>query len=308
MYTTQTTRFIPLACCKYNAYVVNMISDGLSTRIAALTPKASPVEARVLDWLARNRETALHASAARIAAAVGTSDATVIRAARRLGYDGLDALRTALAEDLRRDLTLTERMASDVERAEAGTPLAVAAEALRASLDAIERLDRKQITQMAREIGAARRVHVFGIGPSGFIAGYMAAQLVRLGVDARALMRTGLQFADDLVGVDKGDMVLALAYDRPYPEVRALFDRTEVLGLFSVLVTSAGTRLPDARASMTLRVPRGRAEGFGMHAGTLALLEGLLIAVSAADPERAASALDALNAARRAISSDSMDL
>ncbi|GAB4387327.1 MAG: MurR/RpiR family transcriptional regulator [Albidovulum sp.] len=262
----------------------------------------------MLDWLARNRETALHASAARIATVVGTSDATVIRTARKLGYDGLDALRSALAEELRRDLSLTERMASDVRRAEEGTALAVAADALRASLDAIERLDPDHIRQVAAEIGAARRVHVFGIGPSGFVAGYMAAQLARLGVDARALMRTGLQFADDLVGIGKGDVVLALAYDRPYPEVRALFDRAEALGLFSVLVTSAGTRLPDARARMTLRVPRGRVEGFGMHTGTLALLEGLLIAVSAADPERAAGALDALNAARRAISSDGMDL
>ncbi|WP_461307490.1 MurR/RpiR family transcriptional regulator [Albidovulum sp.] len=285
-----------------------MTEEGLSARIAALAPEAPPAEARVLDWLARNRETALHASAARIATVVGTSDATVIRTARKLGYDGLDALRSALAEELRRDLSLTERMASDVRRAEEGTALAVAADALRASLDAIERLDPDHIRQVAAEIGAARRVHVFGIGPSGFVAGYMAAQLARLGVDARALMRTGLQFADDLVGIGKGDVVLALAYDRPYPEVRALFDRAEALGLFSVLVTSAGTRLPDARARMTLRVPRGRVEGFGMHTGTLALLEGLLIAVSAADPERAAGALDALNAARRAISSDGMDL
>lgn len=285
-----------------------MSEPTISARIATLAARASPVEARVLDWLARNRETALHASAARIAAEVGTSDATVIRTARKLGYDGLDALRAALAEDLRRDLSLTDRMASDVARAAAGTPLAVATEALRASLDAIERLDAGQIRQVADEIGAARRVHVFGIGPSGFMAGYMAAQLVRLGVDARPLMRTGLQFADDLVGIGAGDAVLALAYDRPYPEVRALFDRTEVLGLYTVLVTSAGTRLPDARARVTLRVPRGRAEGFGMHAGTLALLEGLLIAVSAADPERAAAALDALNAARRAITGRGMNL
>ncbi|RME99499.1 MAG: MurR/RpiR family transcriptional regulator [Alphaproteobacteria bacterium] len=285
-----------------------MTKSDLSTRIAAVSPKASPAEARVLDWLARHRESALHASAARIAAKAGTSDATVIRTARKLGYEGLDALRTALAEDLRRDLTLTERMAGDVARATAGTPLGVATEALRASLDVIERLNAQEIARVARAINMARRVHVFGIGPSGFVAGYMAAQLVRLGIDARALIRTGLQFADDLVGIGNGDVVLALAYDRPYPEVRALFDQAEAESLFSVLVTSAGTRLPDTRARVTLRVPRGRAEGFGMHAGTLALLEGLLIAVSAADPERTASALDALNAARRAISGGSMEL
>ncbi|TYO84718.1 MurR/RpiR family transcriptional regulator [Oceanicella actignis] len=285
-----------------------MPNPPLSARIAAFAPKASPAEARVLDWLAEHRETALHASAARIAAEAGTSDATVIRTARKLGFGGLDALRTALAEDLRRDLSLTDRMAGEVVRANARAPLAGAVNALRAALDAIERIDAAQIRQVAEQIVAARRVHAFGIGPSGFVAGYMAAQLARLGIDARALTSSGLQFADDLVGVARGDVVLALAHDRLYPEVRALFDRTQALGLFSVLVTSAGDRLPDDRARVTLRAPRGRARGFGMHAGTLALLEGLLIAVAAAAPERAVAALDALNAARRSISGGGMDL
>lgn len=279
-----------------------------SERVTALQGKATQVEARVLDYLAANREAALHASAAQIAAAVGTSDATVIRTARKLGYDTLDALRHALAEDLRRDLTLTERMANEVARAKSGSPLSGAAAALRGSLDAIEALDPGEVARVVEGLGAARRVHVFGIGPSGFIAGYFAAQLVRLGVDARALTRTGLQFADDLVEIAPGDMVIALAYDRPYPEVRALFDRVEEKGLGSALITATGGRLPDTRAGTILRVPRGRPEGFGLHAGTLALIEGLLIALSLAQPTRTRDALDALNAARQVVSGLGMDL
>lgn len=285
-----------------------MTSTGFSARLAALVKTASPAERRLLDYFANNRETALHASAAKIAAAVGTSDATVMRTTRKLGYAGLDALRQDLARDLRHDLTLTDRMANEVARAQGGSALSVATGALRVSLDAINALDTADIARLVDAVRTARRVHIFGIGPSGFVAGYLAAQLVRLGFEARAITRTGVQFADDLVGIGQGDVVLALAYDRPYPEVRALFDRAEALELFSTLVTSAGTGLPDARASLTMRVPRGRVEGFGMHAGTLALLEGLLIAISAADPNRAALALDGLNAARQTISGGGMDL
>ena len=285
-----------------------MNEKGFSERIGALAGDVTPVEARVIDYLAANRETALHASAARIAAAAGTSDATVIRTARKLGYDSLDALRRALADDLRRDLTLTERMANEVARARGGSPLTGAAAALRGSLDAIEALDPAQVVRVVAGLGAARRVHVFGIGPSGYVAGYFAAQLVRLGIDARALTGTGLQFADDLVGLAGRDMVVALAYDRPYREVRALFDRVGALGLTSALLTATGGRLPDLRATITLRVPRGRPEGFSMHAGTLALIEGLLIALSVAEPERTRAALEALNTVRRAVSGDGMDI
>ena len=45
-----------------------------------------------------------------------------------------------------------------------------------------------------------------------------------------------------------------------------------------------------------------------MHAGTLALIEGLLIALSVAEPEQTRAALEALNAVRRAVSGDRMDI
>ncbi len=198
-------------------------------------------------------------------------------------------------------------MANELEKAGGSGHAAISAASatFRASLDAIAA---GEIDALTGALCGARRVHVFGIGPSGFIAGYFAAQLARIGFDARAITQTGLQFADDLVGLRKGDMVVALAYDRPYPEVTAIFDRVRALGLRSVLITSTGPLVPDTRADQTLRVARGRAEGFGLHTATLALLEGLLIAVSAFDPDRVKRALDDLNQARRRLSGDTMGL
>ncbi|MAN56157.1 MAG: MurR/RpiR family transcriptional regulator [Paracoccus sp. (in: a-proteobacteria)] len=279
-----------------------------SQRILAVGSRLSAVEARVIDWLSRNREHGLRASAAEIATAAKTSDATVIRTARKLGYGGLAELRRALAEDLRRDLTLADRMANELARPARAAGLESSAQAFRDALEAIETMAPALVSDFVMTMRSARRIHVFGIGPSGFIAGYFAAQLVRLGFDARAILRTGLQLADDLIGIGPGDAVIALAYDRPYPEVRALFDRASGLKLRSVLVTSMGPHIPDLRAGILVRVPRGRTGGFGLHAGTLALLEGLLIALSASEPEKTRSALQRLNAARQALAGSAMGL
>ncbi|KKN23911.1 hypothetical protein LCGC14_0900300, partial [marine sediment metagenome] len=73
-------------------------------------------------------------------------------------------------------------------------------------------------------------------------------------------------------------------------------------------VTSPGPILPDYRADIVLRVARGRADGFGLHAGTLALLEALLTAFASVHPNKARETLDALNAARKAISGDGLGL
>jgi DNA-binding MurR/RpiR family transcriptional regulator len=75
-----------------------------------------------------------------------------------------------------------------------------------------------------------------------------------------------------------------------------------------ILITSPGSVLPDYRANIVFRVARGRADGFGLHAGTLALLEAMLVAYATARPDLARAKLDALNAARRAISGEGMGL
>ena len=289
-------------------YVADMNDTSFSARVSDQGTILTPADRRVVAYLTDNRERALYASAAGIAQAVGTSDATVIRTVRKLGYSGLDALRQALADELRRDLTLSDRMANELTRAGKGSALGGAVATLRASLDAIEAIDGKTVDQIVQTLADARCIHVFGIGPSGYIAGYFAAQLARLGFEARALTQTGLQCADDLIRVKPGDAVVALAYDRPYPEVTALFDRSVELDAPSVLITSTGPRLPDRRAGVTVRVPRGRAEGFGLHAGTLALLEGVLIACAGAAPQKSRDSLDTLNAIRRHLFGDGMGL
>ncbi len=221
-----------------------------SQRLAAFDTALTPAERRVIDYLARNREMALLASAADMARQIGISDATVIRTARKLGFSGLEELRRGLAGDLRRDLTLSERIENDLRHTGGGVSGAVAqtVETLRATLDAMMTIPAEDLERAIDMLTGARRVQVFGIGPSGHLASYFAAQLTRLGGDARPLRQTGLQMADDLIGLRTGDAVLALAYDRPYREITALVDRAITLRLPVILLTSPGPVLPDSRA------------------------------------------------------------
>ncbi len=267
-------------------------------------------ERRVVDYLGRNRESALLASGAQLARAIGTSDATVIRTARRLGFDGLDTLRRALAGDLKRDLSLSDRVDNSLAGVQGGPAAALAQtiETLRNTLEGLEQIPPEDLEQTIDILHRAARIHVFGIGPSGHIAGYFAAQLKRMGRDAQAIRNTGLQLADDLIGLRPGDALVALAYDLPYPEITALIDRAQALSLPAVLITSPGPVLPDYRARLTLRVARGRADGFGLHAGTLALIEALLVGFAANNREDVRESLGQLNQARSQLSEHEMGL
>ncbi len=271
----------------------------------------TPAERRVIAFLVNNRETAIVASAAKIAKASGTSDATVIRTARRLGFAGLEALRHALAGDLRRDLTLAERIDNSLDRV-GGAAAGALQQTVRVLRESLDQLEQTNITAdfnaALRLFSGAGRVLVFGIGPSGFIAGYFAEQLNRVGLESLALRNTGLQFADDLLRLHKGDTVIALAYDRPYPEITLLFDRAVALALPRILVTSPSPTLPDYRADVILRVARGQSDGFSLHAATLALMESLIVGYAEQNRTAVHDNLEQLNDARKHLAGDNLDL
>ena len=75
------------------ANATTTFADQVSARIAVLTP----AERRVAQHLLAPGPEGALSSAAALAAELGTSDATVVRTAKALGYDGLADLRRALA-------------------------------------------------------------------------------------------------------------------------------------------------------------------------------------------------------------------
>ena len=62
-------------------------------RVNASDKRMSPAEHRVARFFQDNREEVLIASASALAEKAGTSDATVIRTAKALGFSGMEDLR-----------------------------------------------------------------------------------------------------------------------------------------------------------------------------------------------------------------------
>ena len=93
-------------------------------RFAARFDTISPAERAVAQFFLNNREDVLVSSAAAIARQTGTSDATVVRTAKALGFQGLEDMRRALAQEIRQGISPAARMASTI--AEAGTDMAAA--------------------------------------------------------------------------------------------------------------------------------------------------------------------------------------
>src|SRR5260370_35075647 len=83
----------------------------LDERVAASRERLSPAERNVARFFQDNREQVMVASAQALAARIGTSDATVVRATRALGYAGMEAMRRDLAAEIRASLAPARRVA-----------------------------------------------------------------------------------------------------------------------------------------------------------------------------------------------------
>lgn len=280
-------------------------------RVRAAAERLSPAEGRVARYLVDHREELLLAPAAALARSSGTSDATVVRTARALGFAGLDDLRRSVADELRRDLSPAGRVARTLQAVGdgAGSAFATTLELHREAIAALVRSVPPERFEAALDrLLAAGRIAVFGIGPSGAIAGYLAIQLGRFGIEATTLTETGLLLADRLLRLRRGDLVLLLAYGRVYGELRATLDRADELGLPRVLITDTLGPVLAGRVDLVLDVPRGRADTMSLHTATLAFIEALLVGVAARRPAQTLESLRELNRLRAAVAGPEMIL
>src|SRR3977135_2792623 len=142
-------------------------------RVADRFERMSPAEQRVVRFFEENREEVLIASAAALATKAETSAATIVRATKALGFLGLDDLRRTLADELRNSLSPAERLTRTL--GEVSGSLSAAFEmTLDIHLRSLESFRRsitlKQFEKAVDSIAGARRILVFGIGPSSAIA------------------------------------------------------------------------------------------------------------------------------------------
>jgi DNA-binding MurR/RpiR family transcriptional regulator len=266
-------------------------------RLADAAGNLSATEADVANFFRDNREEVLVASAVELAQKIGTSDASVIRTAKALGFSGLDELRHLLAAELRASMSPAARLTRTLGSVQEGaTPLGLT---VQVHLQALERLQAEiapELFEAALErLASADRIFVFGLGPSSALADYFVIQLRRFGRDAASLTQSGLLLADGLHRLRAGDVVVVLAYSRVYQELDALVRRAEKLRIPVVLITDTLGLTLGKRVKMTLPVARGRTEGFSTHTATLGLIEALLIGIAAKRPAETVAQLRKLN-------------
>jgi DNA-binding MurR/RpiR family transcriptional regulator len=279
-------------------------TGSLAERLAAHFVNLSPAEQRVARFFADHREEVAFISALDVAQQLGTSDATVVRTARSLGYSGLPELKRELIADLRSKATPALQLGRSLEQVGTQPELALdymltmqgeLLEEARRAIQPGEFLRSLEILQ------GADRVFVFGVGPSAPLADLFVLRLVRFGYQAATITQTGFRLADALLPIRAGDALVLLASGRVYHEVAVTLSHVETLGVPVVLLTDTLSVALADRVQATLVAPRGKSGMLDSVATTLVVLDALLLGLATRDRTRSLASLEELNDLRAQI-------
>lgn len=149
--------------------------------IEARRDSLSAKEQLVADWILADPGSAVHPSLEELAERIGVSDSTLFRFVKKLGYEGYQQFRIALATETVEPRKTVYESTDEVQDADSAIEVV-----FQANIRALERtrqsLNRADLEKAAEMITQAERVHVFGLGGSGIVAHDLYHKLLRTGI------------------------------------------------------------------------------------------------------------------------------
>jgi len=162
---------------------------GILITIRSLLPGLAPVERRVAQVILDDPGGAARQSISELARVCGTSATTVVRFCRAVGLRGYPELRLALAAAVARDdagtvATAAGDITTDDDPATIAKKIAYAD--AKAVTDTASHLDTAVLAKVVSVLATARRIDIYGVGASGYVALDLQQKLQRIGRPAFA--------------------------------------------------------------------------------------------------------------------------
>lgn len=268
----------------------------LTAIIQKQADRLTPSEQRLVQAvLAQPRQSAL-ATVTDLAREAGVHEATVSRLARKLGYTGYAAFRSALqAEFLPTEETAT-RLHKTLQTASDGGVLAtLVAEETAALANLSDHVDEDKVSAAAALLIGARRLYIFGRGNAEALALMMAKRFRRFGRDVHLLTGDARSLAEGVLGMRPGDVLLVYALRRAPRPYAALTDHARAAGVPVVAISDTLGPMLVPAPDMVLSAPRSSdVDSFQTLTVPMAISNAIILAAGAREETQTLQTLETL--------------
>lgn len=262
-------------------------------RVVEAFDELPPQQQLVANYLLENVREVTFLSVPDLAQRSGASEATIVRFAQRLGYDGFASLKANLAEALRENVLpglppAAQALAKDPN----ADPLsAVASQEMVNIQRTAEEIDRETFARVAKLMFRVDQVYVFGRGISSHLAEMAVYLFTQVGVRATVVSPRFSSPLEALVTMSERDALLALSFPPYSPFAAKVVQTAKQKGAKTIALTDRVTA-PVARVADEVLTVRTENMMFtNSFAAVSTVLNALVTAAALKNPERAGAAV-----------------
>jgi len=283
-----------------------MTATPTTVRARGLLPSLSPAEQRVARVIIDEVATAARLTITDLAERARSSESTVIRFCRAMGFGGYSELRLTLAAEAGRayDAAGTEPVDSDISASDdlAQVVKKIAFADARAVEETALQIDIAVLEQVVDLVVAARRVDIYGVGASAFVASDFQQKLHRIGRIAYAWSDTHVALTSAAL-LDERDVAFGISHTGSTTDTIEAFAEAGRHGARTVALTnfpkSPIARVADLVLTTAARETTFRSGAMASRLAQLTVIDCVFVGVAQRTYPQTRAALDATYAAVR---------
>lgn len=245
----------------------------------------SPKNKKLAEHLSNNYDKVVFQTAKKLAEDVGVSEATVVRFATALGYKGYPDMVKAMSEMVRNRITTVDRLQLSLNSPQGHPVKDVMSRDTVNIRRTMEELDMDCFQEAVDRIVNARKIFVVCFRSAASLGSFLQYYLQIL-LKNCTLVSNKVNLVDDLVDVEAKDLVIGISFARYTNLTVEGMQLARERGAQTLVITDTNTS-PLARYGDTvLLAHRDMAYFIDSLAAPLSLINALIVAVSAKNPER----------------------
>ena len=203
-------------------------------RLRGIYHSLKKAERKAADYLLSAPEAIHDSGVMDISAKAGCSEATVVRLAQRLGYEGFPELRKDFAQPETevpyRDIGLGDKPETVLRK--------VFANSVQGLQDTLAAMDMVQFNRAAAALQAARSLAFFGLGNAAVVAQEAYRKFIRIGVPCHTAEDSDLQLIILTNHLTQGDLMVAFSYSGESKPILTAAQVAEARGIHVLAITN----------------------------------------------------------------------
>lgn len=268
-------------------------------KIQSFYSKLSDKEKKIADYILEHRHDIIHSTISEVASDVRVADATVFRFCKRIGFNGFQEMKIALASEVTPPIQQIHEEISEEDDIHT-----IAMKVFKSNMLTLENtlaiLSPEAILKATEYLNSANKIHFFGTGGSAIVALDAYHKFMRTGIPSFAFTDSHFQLMA-ASQMDKDDVAVIISHSGVNKDTINILKTVNTTGAKTIAIT-AFPKSPIAQQSDILLLTTSeeteyRSEALSSRIAQLTLIDALYVNVMVSNKEESKIALDKLRSA-----------